>query len=455
MNDISPKKYIETKARNLTLYKCLVNKNWEIGRMANVLILRKHKNGKLTVGYYLIDLMCLGVKDSFYHFDIYEDVFFEKMNEEINNFEEIDYGLAHNIIFAGYEFAQEYNIPPHKEFALTKFILEEDDDNIPLIEVEVGDENDGKPHLVINELGQGKWAINILEKSAGKGNYYVTYDDLQSDEEIEDESKSISDYPENEISPYEAKLIVGADLMDKDLLEKRSFFEYIFLSTENSIRQLKTDKKNNLHSQFEFEDSKELEEFESCTKYFIGKDDDDEVAVDDLINKDFVALSNIILHEKTSKKNGNKAASEFLEKYKDNFNVLVFFTMDYLIHSKNFKDCNPIKYFIPFEKKYKLAKLFCYTNDILYKEDYPINAKEFFKLLDAEFTFNTDEYGELELEIIWFLKAMASIKNRDLKNAVFYYDLLAVVDFESSLKVSLALLMFTFLAQNREISKEH
>ena len=45
--------------------------------MANIIIARKHSNDNLTFGIYLVDLLCLGVKDSFYGFNIPEQEYRE------------------------------------------------------------------------------------------------------------------------------------------------------------------------------------------------------------------------------------------------------------------------------------------------------------------------------------------------------------------------------------------
>jgi len=67
---LSPKEYIKTKARTLPIEKCLVNVDWEESDMANVFVIRKHSNGNSTIGLYLIDLLCLGVKNAAYFFNL-------------------------------------------------------------------------------------------------------------------------------------------------------------------------------------------------------------------------------------------------------------------------------------------------------------------------------------------------------------------------------------------------
>ncbi len=139
MKPLSPKKYIETKVRLLPVYKCLVNKNWQEAGMANVFVMRRHVNGNVSGGVYLVDLKCLGVKDSIWFFNELEEDIMEKFGDQDVPLQTIDYALAHNIVYAGHDFAMEFDIHPVKEFATSRFVLEEDTDNIPLIDIETGD----------------------------------------------------------------------------------------------------------------------------------------------------------------------------------------------------------------------------------------------------------------------------------------------------------------------------
>ena len=166
----SPQKIIVAKGRSLALLKCMVNQNWTISKMANVLVIRQHASGKVTVGVYLVDLMCLGVKDTFFIFNEEPGQVEDEFESQNIVFKEIAYPLAHNIIFAGHDFAAEFDINPHPQFNITKYLLEEDDDNVPLIEISVGNE-EGKPQIIAEHAVQYADALSKLKKHAGEGNY--------------------------------------------------------------------------------------------------------------------------------------------------------------------------------------------------------------------------------------------------------------------------------------------
>ena len=201
---LSPENYIRQRSRNLPVHECWITAGWEKEKLASIVISRKHASGNITYCIYLADLACLGVKDTGYryndHEDDYED-FLENMKGELQ-VEKVSYDLVHNIIFASLEFAEEYGFEPHKDFkSVTQYFLEEDTEDIPLIEIDCGD--DGKP-LYVNSGHESQARVNQilkqLEKTAGKGNFhyiipeddydeYDEYDDGEYDEEDEEESK--------------------------------------------------------------------------------------------------------------------------------------------------------------------------------------------------------------------------------------------------------------------------
>ena len=77
---LSPEAYIRKKARLLPLYECLLNRNWKEEGMAEVVVSRVHTNGNITFGVYMVDLLCVGIKDTFVNFN-YPLSDYEEMKE--------------------------------------------------------------------------------------------------------------------------------------------------------------------------------------------------------------------------------------------------------------------------------------------------------------------------------------------------------------------------------------
>ena len=188
---LSPENYIRKKARTLPLYECMVNDDWDLTRIVNLTIARQHTNGNITACLYLIDLMLLGVKDSTYIFNIPIAEYRARMDEIVAKMpmNKVSYELAHNIVYAGLEYAEEYGFSPDKTFtSITRYMIEEDTEEIELMEIECGLE--GKPAFLpgpdddevkVNRI------VAQLEKTAGKGNYILLDEEAEFDEDDADE----------------------------------------------------------------------------------------------------------------------------------------------------------------------------------------------------------------------------------------------------------------------------
>ncbi len=184
---------IQKRARSLPIGKCYINQDWKFTKLANVIVTRKYKDGNLIAGFFLVDLYCLGVRDTYYKSDLEEESlnnWIEESAELKSKFTEIDYALAHNIIYGAYEYGLENGIPQHKDFdKVTKYILEEDDEHIPLIELDLG--RNGKPFYFQTEAQSDAFAENIirlLKKNVGEGNFnYLLAKDIDDEEDWDEE----------------------------------------------------------------------------------------------------------------------------------------------------------------------------------------------------------------------------------------------------------------------------
>lgn len=197
---LSPKQYIKTKARQLPIYECLITEQWKEAAIANIIVSRQHKNGNMTIGVYLVDLLCLGVKDTLWMFNVPHSEL-EKIKKDYlfeENFIECEYPLVHHIVFGAIDFAKQFEFMPHRDFAVSQYILEKpDDDKIEFIDIEFGE--DGIPVLVTTLGEEPKQIITQLEKTAGRGNFRVVYingdsvEDAFDDEFDQDDFRNWSD----------------------------------------------------------------------------------------------------------------------------------------------------------------------------------------------------------------------------------------------------------------------
>lgn len=177
---LTPENYIRQKARTLPLLECLVNTGWEENGLANIIVARKHTNGNITAGMFLVDLKCLGVKDANYWFNISGFQYNEIVNHASASMEmeSASYELVHNIVYAGLDYADEFGFKPHKDFKVAQYILEDDSDDIELMDVECG--LNGKPAFFRGPFDDDAKVARIiaqLERTAGSGNYIFIAED--------------------------------------------------------------------------------------------------------------------------------------------------------------------------------------------------------------------------------------------------------------------------------------
>lgn len=188
---MSPERFLREKARGLEIGKCFVSRNITVYGKGHVVVSRLHKTGKVSVAFFLVDIYCVGVTDSFYRLRLDEYEFEEYiylLHRE--NIQECSYEEAHNWIYGAIAFAEEAGIQPDKSFNLTQYMLEEDTDKVPLIEYEYG--RNGKHFLIAKNKLEASRYLPTMKAHLGD-NYDVIIDDSDDLDEEED------DYDEN---PY-------------------------------------------------------------------------------------------------------------------------------------------------------------------------------------------------------------------------------------------------------------
>ena len=198
---LSPEQYVREKARTLEIGDCFINDGYDECGLGNIIVTRLHKGGRKTIGVYLVDMFCLGVKDAFYRLrmdDIEYDGFIQTISSKYH-LNKISYNEAHNLIYGAIEFADEAGIAPCKDFALAKYILEEDTEAVPLIEYEYG--KDGKHLLIVGSKKEADRYLPALMANLGSDFNYIIKDDpfetLESDDEYlfeEDFAQRVSDF---------------------------------------------------------------------------------------------------------------------------------------------------------------------------------------------------------------------------------------------------------------------
>jgi hypothetical protein len=171
--NMSPVQYfLSGRARTLELAECLINSDWKESGMAMIVVARQHKTGNYTFGSFVVDTYCLGVKDTSQAFNRYpeeyqqfKDSIFERGGLTIVN---IDYALAHNIIFGALNYAAKLGIAPQKDWKYGQMILEPIN-AVAKMHLEFG--KDGKPFYISGPYDKAQQIIDKLTKAVGEGNF--------------------------------------------------------------------------------------------------------------------------------------------------------------------------------------------------------------------------------------------------------------------------------------------
>lgn len=159
-------KRIISRSRNWPIKDCKINSNWRENGLAYILISRVQPNNRIVFGSYLVDIFCLGLKDTFCNADITQSEFESLVSKmyRIDPVVNCTSSLAHTIIYGGIEFAAKYGFTPHRDFNLSKYILEESTSIEKDESVEFGEDGQplfiqgpyDDPNAVIRTLGDNK-----------------------------------------------------------------------------------------------------------------------------------------------------------------------------------------------------------------------------------------------------------------------------------------------------------
>ncbi|GAA4328748.1 hypothetical protein [Flaviaesturariibacter amylovorans] len=433
MTQLSPKKYIQSKARSLPVYKCLVNIDWEEAGMASVTVTRRHVNGRVTGAFYVVDLLCTGVKRTFEFFNVEETEVVPKLPYYGTETEEIPYDLAHNIVYAGVEFAAEFGIAPHADFSLTRYILEPDTDAVPVIEIEVGDREDGLPHLIEFRAGEFADALGKLRKNAGEGNYHYTVLPVPgSDEEevgpAEEEEQSLGrldDIPTGQLSAYEVEFIATEDLIDKDKVEARTMEEQVTIQVELLVRNLGRQFPD-LYDASATEARPEYQLIEAATALPVGVAPEQQKEALEALQVLYVAAEDAEMKDK------RKRQPMFL-KHLNQFaaNPLVVVEMYERSYSEELKKAfeRSAELIEGMVDQYPLAQLTILLRQLLAAEEPEARfASLYAEALTPGAAHNTTL---AELFDAFLVRTLRSLREKDLRSAVYFYELATVMQRET------------------------
>lgn len=170
-NEYSHKVRLIKNAKTYPLFECMIDEGWQDRGLAQILISRRQPNNKLIFGVYLVDIYCLGLKNTFCNANISPE---EYKRIKLSSFKDTVLipclpAKACRIIIGAIEYAKRLGFEPQKDFYLSKFILDGLPDTDCDFTLEFGRE--GKPFYIAGPDDDFKTIIDTLRKSVGEGNF--------------------------------------------------------------------------------------------------------------------------------------------------------------------------------------------------------------------------------------------------------------------------------------------
>ena len=160
------------ESREYPVYECLIGPGWHERGLAHIILARMQPDGNIVAGVYLVDMFCLGLKNTFAHANLSESTYRNRLRDLIRDregLETCETDLAHTIIYGAIDFAGKFGFRPHPDFELSRHILAERGAFVPREGVEFG--KDGKPLYVSGPHDDVGGIVRQLEAFAGEGNF--------------------------------------------------------------------------------------------------------------------------------------------------------------------------------------------------------------------------------------------------------------------------------------------
>ncbi len=166
----SPAKYIAQRAKDFDFYECYINEDWEEGGMASILISKQMPSGNYIVGIYMVDVYCLGLKNTDFRFNMDESDYNEFVGEMYPEDRILrDPMFMHNLIYGAIDYAEDLGFSPHKDFKITEHLLDSDLITDEINDIEFG--KNGKPFYIPGPYDNSANIMATLTKAVGESGF--------------------------------------------------------------------------------------------------------------------------------------------------------------------------------------------------------------------------------------------------------------------------------------------
>jgi hypothetical protein len=166
------KKGLIKRAEQFPIYECLLNQDWQDKGLAHILLSRKQPNNEFIIGVFLVDIYCLGLKNTFCNANVPLEEY-EKLKLRIAEGSSLitcDPVLANRIVYGAIEYARKLGFEPQRDFRLSRFTLGESSKTDLPYNIEFG--KDGKPLYIAGPNDNADRVIERLRKTVGDENFH-------------------------------------------------------------------------------------------------------------------------------------------------------------------------------------------------------------------------------------------------------------------------------------------
>jgi hypothetical protein len=161
-------------ARTYPLLECLISSTWQNDSpgLVQIIIARQQPDTTICSGVYLVDKLCLGLKNTFTNIGFSPERYRRDVVGRVSSrmpMQKCDLELAQQMIYASIEYAAKFGFVPQKDFNQSQYLLTPRGELPEPYSITFG--RQGKPFFVPGPNDNAEQVIKQLERTAGPGNF--------------------------------------------------------------------------------------------------------------------------------------------------------------------------------------------------------------------------------------------------------------------------------------------
>ncbi|GCE16434.1 hypothetical protein [Dictyobacter kobayashii] len=161
-------------ARSYPLLECWISSDWknEQPGLVQIIIARQQPDGRVCCGLYLVDKLCLGLKNTFVRTDYSQQRYQREVFEPVDMRTPLiacDLELAQQMIYASIDYAAQFGFTPQRDFNQSQYLLTPRGELPEPYKITFG--RKGKPLYIAGPDDNSRFIIQQLEQTAGPGNF--------------------------------------------------------------------------------------------------------------------------------------------------------------------------------------------------------------------------------------------------------------------------------------------